>query len=269
MGEERSLGSNIATPKISCVIPVLNGKRELKRAVDSVLGQRDDCQVVLIDDASTDGTTELVVDIARSDPRVVPILLPHNLGRGSARNIGVAAATAAYVTFLDHDDVCLPGWYNFAISILDTKPAYAAIKGGAEYADIPPEWNIAPADPRLAAISASVMWNVVTRKVAYQAIGGCPATRPAMAEDIALMTALNRHFSVYQTQYPTVRYHIRHDNTAGRFLRRTRLEGNRFVFVESPPDEEGLAERLGEFLSQSDKNVDSIRLTLKRGKNVT
>ncbi len=254
-------------PKISCVIPVFNGKLDLRRAVDSVLRHTSDCEVVLVDDGSTDGTTELVLDITRSEPRVVPVLLPRNRGLGSARNIGVAAATAPYVTFLDHDDECLPGWYDFAISVLDTKPAFAAIKGGVQFAGIPPEWNIEPTDPRLAAISDSVIWNVVIRKIAYQVIGGCPAIRPA--EDIAFMSALNRHFAVAKADFPAVRHHITRDNTAGRFLSFTRREGDRFVFVESPPYEEGLADKLGEFLGQSDSNVESLRATLGRGKSAT
>jgi hypothetical protein len=114
-----------------------------------------------------------------------------------------------------------------------------------------------------------VLWNVVIRKVAYQVIGGCPATRPVIAEDIAFVSALNRHFAVFRATYPSVRYHIRRDNTAGRFLGLTRRDGDRFAFVESPPEEKGLEDKLGAFIGQSDSNVESLRAMLRRSKNAT
>jgi len=80
--------------RISCVIPVFNGLRDLERAVQSVLAQNIDLQVVLVDDCSTDGSAQWIVERAKRDPRVVAITLPANHGQGYARNLGVAAAEA-------------------------------------------------------------------------------------------------------------------------------------------------------------------------------
>ena len=95
---------------ISCVIPVYNGKLRLERAIKSALAQRPDVQVVLVDDCSTDGSRELSLNMARDDQRIVALSLPVNRGQGYARNIGVAASHAPYVTFLDQDDEHAPGW---------------------------------------------------------------------------------------------------------------------------------------------------------------
>ena len=97
------------TPDISCVIPVHNDKRRLPRAVASALGQGPAVQVVLVDDASTDGSRELAAEMARGDPRIVAFALPQNRGQGFARNLGVALTDALIVTFLDQDDEHAPG----------------------------------------------------------------------------------------------------------------------------------------------------------------
>ena len=254
-----------SAPAISCVIPVFNGKRDLKRAVASVLAQRPDVQVVLVDDGSTDGTTEHVMELARGDDRVLTVVLPESRGQGNARNIGVAAATSAYVTFLDQDDEHVPGWYDYAIGVLDANPHYAAIKGGVELAEVPPEFNfLGPADPRMRAITGSAMWNVVVRKIAYQLLGGCPARRQ-MAEDIAFVAVLRDHFTLVETDYPSTQHYVRPDSSTGYFLGRTRVEGKRFVYLEAVRSErEGTIEKqLAEFQAQADTNVSTLRATLK------
>src|SRR5688572_28388832 len=158
------------SPAISCVIPVYNGKRDLERAVASALRQRADAQVVLVDDASTDGSRELTLQMAQRDSRVVAIPMSINKGQGYARNIGVAAADAPCIAFLDQDDEHLPGWYDYALSALESHSQYAGVRGEIELAEAPPELAIGRADPRWPAIVNSPIWNVVIRKAVYQGL---------------------------------------------------------------------------------------------------
>src|SRR5258706_7616220 len=144
-------------PKISCIIPVHNGKRDLRRAVDSALAQLPDVQVVLVDDCSTDGSTELVLEMAAGDPRIIALTLPHNRGQGFARNVGVAAAAAEYVTFLDQDDEHVPGWYGYALDLLELNPGVAAVRGDIELIDIPDNVMIVRGDPRWRAMANSTI----------------------------------------------------------------------------------------------------------------
>ena len=91
---------------VDVIIPVYNGREHLRRAVESALACPH-ARVILVDDGSTDGTAEQC-DALAADERVI-VLHRENGGASAARNTGLDAATADYVTFLDADDVLLPG----------------------------------------------------------------------------------------------------------------------------------------------------------------
>lgn len=91
------------TCRTSVIMPVRNGLPFIAEALDSALQQLSpDDEIIVVDDASTDGTRSALGRIA--DPRVRTL---DGLGRGvaSARNIGLAAATGEFIAFLDHDDL--------------------------------------------------------------------------------------------------------------------------------------------------------------------
>lgn len=92
-------------PLISVVMCVKNGMDHLPDALASLAAQTYDAfELVFIDDGSADSTSE----IARSCSRIDQLLEGPSLGLAAARNLGLAAATGEYVTFLDHDDLYHP-----------------------------------------------------------------------------------------------------------------------------------------------------------------
>ena len=101
-------------PKFSIVIPAYNRMQSLPRAIASVLAQTEkDIELIVVDEASTDGTQEYLATL--NDPRVRvtgrdPDGVPRRLGVAAARNLGLAAARADVVTFFDSDDVCRPNY---------------------------------------------------------------------------------------------------------------------------------------------------------------
>ncbi|MFD1432452.1 glycosyltransferase family 2 protein [Lacticaseibacillus yichunensis] len=97
------------TPLVSVIMPIFNLRPYLKRSLDSVLHQTYPAlQVLVIDDASTDDTTDLIAAYAARDARVEPVYLPLNGGVSAARNAGLTQARGKYVTFFDGDDWALP-----------------------------------------------------------------------------------------------------------------------------------------------------------------
>ena len=99
-----------ASPRLSVVIPAHNGERYLEECAASVLGQDfTDLELILVDDASSDATRDVIGRLAAADPRVRPVLLDENQGTLGARQAGVAASRGAYVTLVDQDDELAPG----------------------------------------------------------------------------------------------------------------------------------------------------------------
>lgn len=95
--------------KVSVIIPVYNTKNYLKECLDSVLGQTlPAIEVVCVDDASTDGSADILAAYAARDPRVRVFTQEQNGGQALARNRGLEEAQGTYVYFLDSDDKIVP-----------------------------------------------------------------------------------------------------------------------------------------------------------------
>jgi len=94
-------------PKVSVVIPTHNRAHLVGRGVRSVLAQTfGDLEVMIVDDASTDGTREVIARIA--DPRVKYFRHDVNRGVSASRNTAISQASGEFVAFLDDDDEWLP-----------------------------------------------------------------------------------------------------------------------------------------------------------------
>lgn len=94
-------------PVVTVIMPVHNGERFVGAAVDSVLGQTfTDFVLVAIDDASTDGTLDVL--LRYTDSRVQVIRSASRVGPAAARNMGLDLARSTYVAFFDSDDIAAP-----------------------------------------------------------------------------------------------------------------------------------------------------------------
>jgi glycosyltransferase involved in cell wall biosynthesis len=83
-------------------MPVYNGTRFLDRAVASVRAQTlADWELLAVDDASADGSAELLDRLATADPRVRVFRHATNRGQAAARNTALAAAGGEWVAYLD------------------------------------------------------------------------------------------------------------------------------------------------------------------------
>ena len=91
-------------------MPAWNASGTIERALASVLAERTvPLECIVIDDASTDGTPDLVARLALADPRIVLVPLHENAGVSQARNRGLEHARGEWVAFHDADDVIRPG----------------------------------------------------------------------------------------------------------------------------------------------------------------
>jgi glycosyltransferase involved in cell wall biosynthesis len=110
-------------PSFSVVVPAFNAASTVTSTVTSVLRQtRNDFEVVVVDDGSSDDTAARVEEIRGGDARVRLIRQP-NAGVAEARNAGIAASAGRYVTFLDSDDILLPRYLELVGTGLEAAPS--------------------------------------------------------------------------------------------------------------------------------------------------
>ena len=94
--------------QVCVIIPVYNREEKIKRCINSIINQTYyNIEVVVVDDASTDNTVNVIRDIIKTDNRIRLISLKNNGGVGKARNEGIKCffnSTSDYVSFVDSDD---------------------------------------------------------------------------------------------------------------------------------------------------------------------
>ncbi len=101
--------------KLSVIVVAYNAERTIERCINSVLGC-DGCELVVVDDASTDGTARILRKYA---DRIRLRILGENCGSvAKTRNIGLAGATGEFFTFLDADDYYEDGAAQRLIALL-------------------------------------------------------------------------------------------------------------------------------------------------------
>lgn len=98
--------------RISVIVPCYNVEQYLERCVQSILKQtigQEHIELLLVNDASTDHTAEMLAEYEREYPEAVRFIDCKINGRqGKARNIGMSHASGEYITFVDADDAIAP-----------------------------------------------------------------------------------------------------------------------------------------------------------------
>lgn len=95
----------MASPLVSIITPSYNSRLFVWECYKSIASQTiKDWEWVVTDDASSDGTAEIIREIAEADPRVKPASFTENRGAARSRNASIDRAEGAFLAFLDIDD---------------------------------------------------------------------------------------------------------------------------------------------------------------------
>ncbi|MBP9654383.1 MAG: glycosyltransferase family 2 protein, partial [Rhodocyclaceae bacterium] len=117
--------------RLSVVIPAYNYAHLLRRAVDSVMAQlRPDCELLVVDDGSTDATPQLLAEAEALHRPGFRHLRQDNAGAAAARNAGLRLSRGDYLLFLDADDELLPGALDAVCAAVQAQPRASVFLGG-------------------------------------------------------------------------------------------------------------------------------------------
>jgi len=114
-------------PLVTILICTYQRKDLLQQAIASSLGQSWPCEIVVVNDGSTDGTREVLDRLAEQVG--LRVLHQANAGKPGALNAGIAAARGEAILVLDDDDLLLPGAVEVLARALFARPEAAAVYG--------------------------------------------------------------------------------------------------------------------------------------------
>lgn len=111
-------------PDVSFVVATCNVAPFIAEALQSALDQAGvRVEVIVVDDASSDGTVDIVRKLARRDPRVLVLELPENRGPSHARNLAIANSSGRWIAILDGDDTIAPDRSRSLIALAEAAGA--------------------------------------------------------------------------------------------------------------------------------------------------
>lgn len=204
-------------PEVSVVIPTRNRRDLVARAVRSVLAQTVPVQVVVVDEASTDGTAERMASFGDA---VKVVRHERPLGAAVARNDGVATAIAEWVAFCDDDDVWAPGKLAAQLAALAASPEARWSVAGAVWVDttgrvlrgdLPPAGGDVAADLLRENNIPGGGSGVVARTDEIRAVGGFDPRLQTLA-DWELWIRLALRSPLASVRRPLVAYHVHASN---------------------------------------------------------
>ncbi len=110
-------------PTVSIGVPVYNGENFLAEAIESVLAQSfGDFELILCDNASTDGTRAICEAYAARDARIRYYRNPRNLGAAANYNRAFALSRGRYFKWLAHDDRLHPAFLERTVAVMEARP---------------------------------------------------------------------------------------------------------------------------------------------------
>ncbi len=210
---------------VSIVIPAWNSSRTLRDTIESALDQRSDCEIILVDDGSTDDT----LAIAKSFGAHVTCLTGENAGVAVARNRGYAAAIGQWIQFLDADDLLTQDTIETRLDVMRTRNADVAVTAWQEFHGDWRENENAPAreanwqrfEREGAAVAcATSFWAppaaILYRREVIERVGGFLRRVSPIEDARFLFDAANSGFKIERVEQLGARYRVLPDSFSRR-----------------------------------------------------
>lgn len=164
----------------SVVIPCFNHGTYLPEAVESVTRHgRDDVEIIVVDDGSTDQTT--LAEMAKLRDAGIQVLHQENKGLGAARNAGIRVARGEFIVPLDSDNRLTESYFIDGVRILESDSSIGVVYGDAAYfGNRTGLWKVLDFDLRALTKENFIDACAIYRKAVWNAIGGYDENMPWM-----------------------------------------------------------------------------------------
>ena len=127
---------NPAPPAVTIGVPVYNGERHLRQALDALLAQTfTDVEIIVSDNASTDSTPAIIAEYAARDRRIRVLRQSHNIGAMRNWNVLAHAARGRYFKWAPANDFCSPNLIEDCVALLEREPAAVLCYGRTRLID--------------------------------------------------------------------------------------------------------------------------------------
>ncbi|MEX2535998.1 MAG: glycosyltransferase family 2 protein [Trueperaceae bacterium] len=207
-------------PLVTVVLPTYNRAHSIEKSLRSVLVQSyKNLEVIVVDDASTDRTEQVVMSIG--DPRIRYIRHAVNRGGGAARNTGINSAKAAYVAFQDSDDEWFPEKLEKEMKVFRSAPPAVGVVYSAFIRHYRSKTEYIPGKQikkqsgyihkELLTTNFITSATVVARKQCLEHVGMFDEKFPRL-QDWELWIRLSRHFEFYFVEEALVNVYVSDDS---------------------------------------------------------
>ena len=178
--DDRSQQLHISTnPLVSVMITSYNQKDIILRAIQSVLDQTyKNIQIVIADDASTDGSQDLLRDISSKYPNQIKLILAQeNQGIAKNKNMGFCACTGDFITYLDGDDYYFSEKIEHEIKVFNLNTNADIVYSNFAYADSRGEIREIWKNSSYIAPTGNIFKRVFSRRFPYKTLYRCELIR--------------------------------------------------------------------------------------------
>ena len=213
-------------PLVSAIIIFLNGEKFIEEAIESVFAQTyDSWELLLVDDGSTDNSTEIAKQYAQKYPEKVRYLEHEghqNRGMSATRNLGISNAKGEYIAFLDADDIWLPQKLEKQLETFRLQPEAAVVCGPTQWwfswtgkpqdtvldsmREVAPQSDTLYAPPTLLTLllqneaRTPATCGVLIRRMLFESTGGFEESFRGMYEDQAFFAKVYLKAKVFVTR---------------------------------------------------------------------
>jgi hypothetical protein len=230
----RAAAGRSGLPTVEVVVPCYNYGHLLRGCLDSILGQDGvEAQVLVVDDASPDGSGDVAERLAADDPRVRVTRHAANKGHIATYNDGLAETTGDYVVLLSADDLVAPGAFRRATELMEANPDVGFVYGFSRYFTEPADLPARPGGRATARVVHGPQWierrlhkatntisspEVVVRGSLQRAVGGYRPDLPysgdlemwlrlAARADVGIITGVDQaYYRVHQQSMTRTSY---------------------------------------------------------------